>query len=97
MVILDSSLLPFFGVIVDIFVYQVDITYFIVEEYTTHCFLQHFHSFEVSATSPPLYRTCQINDFADYHPLCIYTTSGNTKLIPLKYMYLNNFEHYLSG
>lgn len=90
-VILESPLIPVFGVIIDIVVCHVDSCYFIVQEYTTHCFVPHFHSLEVSAITPALYRTCKVCDLADYYSLCIYTTSSGTKLIPLKYHLIEQF------
>ena len=86
-VILESSLIPVFGVIIDIVVCHVDSCYFIVQEYTTNCFVD---SFEVSAITPALHHTCQVCNLAD-HPLCIYTTSSNTILIPLKYHVIEQF------
>ena len=90
-IILESSLIPVFGVIIDIVVCHVDSCYFIVQEYITNCFVEHFHSFEVSAMTPALHRTFQMCNLADYHPLCIHTTSNNTKLISLKYYVIEQF------
>lgn len=89
-VVLQNNLLPVFGIIIDIIVHQVDICYFVLQEYTTHCFLPHFHSFEVSLTSPPAYHTYKVHELADHHPLCVYIVN-NSHLIPLKYYIKEEF------
>ena len=89
-VVTRNYLLPVFGVIVDIIVLQVDICYFVLQEYITHCFVPHFHSFEVSITSPPVYDTYGVHELADHHPLCIYSIN-NKQLIPLKYYITEEF------
>ena len=86
--ILESSLLPVFGEIKDIVVYGVDECSFVLQMYTTQCFLHHYHSFEVSIDSAV--RVCKPTDLADYHPLNIFTLSANIKVIPVKYHLIEN-------
>ena len=82
---MESSLVPQFGKIVDIIVYDIDVCAFLLQEYVTECFSSHFHSYEVSIARPHTYCVCKQSDFVDYHPLCMYQLSSNTTVIPLKY------------
>ena len=88
-VVLESSLLPLFGEIKDILVYNVDECVFVIQTYTTLCYLNHFHSYEVSK-DPGSFQALQPSHLIDYHPLFLYTLPNNKTVIPLKY-YLAEF------
>lgn len=86
--VLESALLPVFGEIKDIVVYNVDECLFVVQMYTTECFLHHFHAYEVNMDS--VMHACIPTDLADYHPLTMFTLSNATKVIPVKYHLIEN-------
>ena len=88
---MESALLPLFGKIVDIIVYNVDTCVFLLQEYVTECYSSHFHSYEVSIGPYYTYRACEQTDFVDYHPLCVYSLPSGTQYVPLKYHITENF------
>ena len=90
LVVLYNSLLPVFGEITDILVFNVDECYFIIQEYETEYFSKHYHSYEVKMKNPSLFHAYQPNKLADYHPLCSYTIMGSLK-VPLKYHIIESF------
>ena len=68
-VVLSSLLLPVFGEFKSIFVYNADKCLFVVQEYTTECFVSHYHSYEVTHQNPPSYHLCNPKNLIDYRPL----------------------------
>ena len=54
-VVLKNELLPTFGVIQDVIVFDVDVYYLVTEVLITECFVNHYHSFEVSKQSETQY------------------------------------------
>ena len=88
-VVVESALLPSFGEVLEILVYNISECLFVLQIYNTECFLSHFHAYEVSKTL--ICHACVPNNFVDYHPLSLYILSGHKKVISCKYYLIQNF------
>lgn len=82
-IILQSSILPSFGEILDVIVINIDTCLFVIREYTTECFLHHYQAYEVSKNQAV--SVYKFSDFVDYYPLTSYTLQNGKKVIILKY------------
>ena len=83
-VVLQSNLLPLFGVITDIFVHSAEY-YFVCSVLHTECFNAHFHAYETSNTSME-YILCTHSDLVDHHVLSHYNLStSSSQFIRMKY------------
>ena len=91
-VVLENELLPTFGVIKDMIVFDVDRYYFVCEVLSTECFVNHFHSFEVTKQNPTKYSICKQPDFVDHHILHAYSVTSypHSLFVPLKYHLIEN-------
>ena len=58
---------PLFGKIVDIIVSTIQETLFVLQIYNTLCFNEHYHAYEVAASSSVV--VYFVNQLCDYHPL----------------------------
>ena len=56
-----------FGKIVDIIVSTIQETLFVLQIYNTLCFNEHYHAYEVAASSSLV--VYFVNQLCDYHPL----------------------------
>lgn len=83
------DLLPHFGIIKYIVVFNSDEFYFICEVLLTQMFAHHFHSFSVNHITPIQFHVCQQADFYDYTMLSLYETSDNKCYIPFKYQLID--------
>lgn len=81
--ILESLMLPLFGEVKDILVFNVNTCLFVIKKYITECFLHHYHAYEVLEDTT--YCVDRPMNFVDYHPLSLYTLSNGKKVISLKY------------
>lgn len=86
-VVLESDLLPVFAQIVDIIVYGVDHCLFVCHLLVTHCFVNHFHSFEIQHQESPVVKLVKQTELVDHHPLGQYSlpSYSSSKFISLKY------------
>lgn len=82
-VVLSSDLLPCFGLIKDIVIYD-GIYYLTCNVLETECFCHHNHSYEVTYQFPSVISFCNINELYDYHHLGLYE-SNSRFFVPLKY------------
>ena len=81
--VLQSNLLPLFGVIKDI-LFHCDEYYFGCCMLDTQCYNAHFHAYEVTSTSE--YILCTQSDLADHYVLSYYNLStSSSQYIPVKY------------
>lgn len=82
-VILESNLLPEFGIIIDI-ICNSDQYYFVCKHLHTECFSPHFHSYEVSIDDNIV--ICNPSDLVDYNVLSLYRLSSHPNyFVSLKY------------
>ena len=87
-VVLQSLMMPIFGIIKDIVVHCADY-FFVCNMLHTECFSSHFHAYEVSKTND--YILCTHSDLADHHVLDLYHLSSyTTGFIPVKYHLFKN-------
>ena len=87
-VLLQSELIPLFGIVRDIFVYHNQF-YFGCNVLHTVCFNSHFHAYEVSSSKE--YTLCTHSELVDPYVLSIYTVSSfSTRFIPMKYHIVEN-------
>ena len=82
-------LVPVFGEIKDIIVDEQHSCYFVCDVLETCQFVSHFHAYEVSPSSPLIYRACRPSDLYDHTVLSKYTISS-VHYIPLKYQIFHN-------
>lgn len=83
-VVLQSNLLPVFGVIIDIIVHQAQY-HFVCNVLHTECYNSHFHAYEVSKGSTE-YTICTHSELVDHHVLSRYNLpTSPSQFIPLKY------------
>ena len=89
-VILESNLLPLFGIIIDILCIN-NHFYFVCCTLHTECFSSHFHAYEVSKHSSTNIIFCSHSDLIDHNVLGLYTlqTSPNY-FVPVKYHLIEN-------
>lgn len=88
-VVLQSHLLPLFGIIADILCRCADHYYFVCNVLRTECFSSHFHAYKVSKTKE--YVLCTHSDLVDHHVLGLYSLSSYaTCFIPMKYHLVEN-------
>lgn len=84
------ELVPTFGLIRDIIVFDVDCFHFICEVLQVDHFSHHFHSYQVYTKSPPHYICCEHSDVYDHTALEMYTLSQpDHYFIPLKYQIID--------
>ena len=92
MVVINSDLLPTFGVIKEI---EVDSFYshcFVSEILHTICFSSH-QAHEVSLNTPPLFELVKSSDLYDHSILNLYSIPHcHSFFVPLKYYQLENFK-----
>ena len=87
-VVIDSDLLPKFGVIKDVIMDSSFHFYFIVEVLHTICCMSHHHAHEVIEHSPPTYQLIKPSDLVDHSVLGLYT-------IPNSHSYFVSLKYYL--
>jgi len=85
----DTDLLPVFGVIKDIVSNEMHSYYFILEIFQTVCFLAHFHSHEVVHHAPPLFKLIKPSNLLDHSVLSLYK-------IPRSNSYFVTLKHYVT-
>ena len=84
MVVLQSNLLPVFGVIIDIIVHQAQY-HFVCNVLHTECYNSHFHAYQVSKGSTE-YTICTHSELVDHLVLSRYNLpTSPSQFIPLKY------------
>ena len=88
-VVLKYDLLPTFGVIHDLIVFDVTEFFIVAEVLITQCFVDHYHSFEVSKQPLKEYSICPIKDLIDHHVLGLYNIADSF-FVPLKYYLVEN-------
>ena len=88
-VVLKYGLLPTFGVVQDVIVFDVTVFYIVAEVLVTECFVEHYHSFEVSKQTATEYMICEIKHLVDHHVLGLYNVSGSL-FVSLKYYLVEN-------
>ena len=86
-VVLSNQLLPEFGQIIDIILYDVDHCLFVCHIFDTLSFVSHFHSFQVRDPITCIMKVIKQADLADHHPLGLSSLSSysHSKFVPLKY------------
>ena len=73
MMVINSGLLPTFGVIKDIVLDRFYSHYFVLEILHTFCFSSHYHAHEVSMNTPPLFELVKSSDMYDNFILNLYS------------------------
>jgi len=85
-VVMNSDLLPVFGIIKDIVMDSSFSYYFVLEILHTICFSSHQHAHEVSLSTPPLFDLVKPSDLYDHSILSLYTIPHcHSFFVPLKY------------
>ena len=88
---IDSDLLPNFGIIEDIIIDDLHSYYFVIEKLHTICISSHYHSYEVIKHSPTLFHVCKLSDLWDHSVLGLYQIPHNQSyFVPLKYYLIEN-------
>ena len=77
------NLVPNFGLIHDILVFDVDTYYIVCEELVT-CFQSHFHSYEVMHKECMTFSLSKISSLIDHNVIGLYNRSGSN-FVTLKY------------
>lgn len=90
--VLDVDLIPVFGVICDILVFNTDVYHFVCEILFTECFSHHFHSYQTRKQVPVKYVCCKQSDLYDPTTLSSYSILSQPDIlyIPLKYQLIDN-------
>ena len=70
--VLESNLLPVFGIIIDI-LYICNDYYFVCSTLHTECFVSHFHAYEVSKCSGLNTIFCRQSDLVDHNVMNLYS------------------------
>ena len=78
------ELLPTFGLISDIVVFDVDNYFIVCEVLLTECFNHHYHSYEVSHDTTPSYVFVKQPNLADHCILGLYK-KNRSLFVTLKY------------
>ena len=86
-VVLSVDLLPKFGYISDIIVFDVDNYSLVCEVLHTECFHKHYHAYEVSHDTAPSFVFVKQSDLADHSVLGLYKLS---RFVSLKYHIMEN-------
>ena len=82
--VLESNLLPLFGIIIDI-LYVSEHYYFVCSTLHT-CFVSHFHAYEVSKCSSSNTVFGRHSVLVDHNVLSLYSLSStNNYFVPVKY------------
>lgn len=85
-VVIDTDLLPIFGVVEDIIMDECHCYYLVMQELHTISFVPHFHSYEVIEQSPKVYRIRKPCNLYDHAVLSRYQVAPRKSFfIPLKY------------
>ena len=91
-VVLESHLLPIFGIIVDIVIHNSD-HYLVCDTLHTECFVPHYHAYEVTKKCTSDHVICTHDDLVDPHVLGLYTLpSHSSYFVPMKYYIVENFN-----
>lgn len=88
-VVLDSGLLPQFGIIRDIIINDVHQPFLVCEKLTTCCFSSHYHSYEVILPNPAIFCICKQSELYDYSVLSLYHV--HSLFVSLKYYLVEKF------
>ena len=70
--VVQTNLMPQFGVIDDIIVADSEECFSMCRLLETHCFNHHFHCYEVTPLNPPEHLFCSQNALANYYVLRIH-------------------------
>ena len=90
-VVLQSNLVPLFGIITDIMVHE-NQYYFICNTSHMECFNHHFHAYEVSKC-PVDFAITTASDVVDHNVLTPYSLSSHsTYFVPMKYHIVENIR-----
>ena len=76
-----EDFLPVFGRVSDVVVSDVDNYYIVCDVFTTECFCNHYHAYEISSSSPVFYSFVKQSQLTDHLVLAVY----KSKFIVLKY------------
>jgi hypothetical protein len=85
--VLSNELLPEFGEIQNILVYNTSHCLFMCKLYVTNCFNPHFHSYEVYPIDPARTTFTTQSNLFDYHVVAMHSLSSfpHFKFVTLKY------------
>ena len=87
---LESNLLPLFGIVEDIIVHNSD-QYFVCNTLHTECFVSHYHAYEVTKDSTTDFVICSYSDLVDHHVLSLYSLPFHSNyFVPMKYHLVEN-------
>ena len=90
-VVIDTDLVPEFGIIEDIIVDALMCYYFVLEKLHTVCFSNHYHSFEVIKHVPKEFFICKPSDLFDHAVLGLYhIPQCHSLFVCLKYYLVEN-------
>ena len=91
-VVLGMDLVPKFGLITDILVFDTDIYYLVCEVLFTVLYSHHYHSYQVYKQSPIVYVCCKQCNLHDHTVLSAYSipTQPSYLFVPLKYQLIEN-------
>ena len=85
-VVINSDLLPTFGLIKDIVVDNCYLHYFVLEILYTICFSSHYHAHEVSMNTLPLFQLVKLSTLYDHSIINLYSIPHcYSFFVPLKY------------
>lgn len=82
-VVLDSSLLPEFGIIHDV-LNDVHQPFLVCEKLITDCFSSHYHAYEIIRPNPPVFCICKQSQLYDYSVLSLYHVQSSL-FVSVKY------------
>ena len=71
------ELVPIFGVIEDVMVFDVDVCYLACEVLITDCFVNHFHAYQVYRQQPQQYFFCKQKNLFDHTVLAAYEITSH--------------------
>lgn len=83
-VVTNVNLVPTFGLIKEVIVFETDVYYLVCEILFTEYFCHHYHSYKVCKHFPPVYDIHQPGNLSDHITLSMYTLQDSF-YIPLKH------------
>lgn len=88
-VVHGMDLMPSFGFITEILVFNVDEYYLVTEFLHTKSFSNHYHAYEVTHHDTPMYDVSRVNGFMEHTVLGIHKEQSSL-YIPMKYHIVEN-------
>ena len=80
--VIEAAVIPTFGLIVDLLVVDVDVSFFVCEILTIEYYEEHLHAFKVTKETPVSLAICQHKELGDYHVLSLYKHHHSLYVVP---------------